>query len=112
MGRANNTARSLQIISRQQGWDPQKIEGFPNGPGHPELPDYDFDEIGYRARESPLERSTTQDSFPGTRLDLQAEFPKIPSGIPPEGEEIPKDRGPNGDPYPAKPGSRPTRRPR
>ncbi len=25
MGRANNTSRSLQIISRQQGWDPNEI---------------------------------------------------------------------------------------
>lgn len=27
MGRANNTSRSLQIISRLQGWDPCKIGG-------------------------------------------------------------------------------------
>jgi hypothetical protein len=27
MGRANNTARSLQIISKQQGWDPNEIVG-------------------------------------------------------------------------------------
>lgn len=27
MGRANNTSRSLQIISRAQGWDPCKIDG-------------------------------------------------------------------------------------
>jgi hypothetical protein len=32
MGRANNTGRSLIIISQAQGWDPTKIEGadFPN----------------------------------------------------------------------------------
>lgn len=32
MGRANNIARSLQIISKAQGWDPCKIEGseYPN----------------------------------------------------------------------------------
>lgn len=28
MGRQNNTARSLNIISRAQGWDPDRIEGF------------------------------------------------------------------------------------
>ena len=27
MGRANNVGRSLQIISKLQGWDPCKIEG-------------------------------------------------------------------------------------
>jgi hypothetical protein len=27
MGRANNVSRSLQIISRMQGWDPCKIDG-------------------------------------------------------------------------------------
>lgn len=27
MGRANNTSRSLIIISKQQGWDPTKIDG-------------------------------------------------------------------------------------
>lgn len=32
MGRANNTSRSLIIISKLQGWDPCKIDGqsFPN----------------------------------------------------------------------------------
>lgn len=27
MGRANNISRSLQIISKGQGWDPSKIDG-------------------------------------------------------------------------------------
>ena len=33
MGRANNTSRSLQILSKLQGWDPSKIDGvdYPNG---------------------------------------------------------------------------------
>jgi hypothetical protein len=33
MGRANNTSRSLVIISKMQGWDPCKIDGqdYPNG---------------------------------------------------------------------------------
>lgn len=33
MGRANNTARSLIIASKLQGWDPTKIDGkdFANG---------------------------------------------------------------------------------
>ena len=32
MGRANNVSRSLGIISKQQGWDPSKIDGqdYPN----------------------------------------------------------------------------------
>lgn len=32
MGRANNTSRSLHIISKLNGWDPSKIDGadYPN----------------------------------------------------------------------------------
>jgi hypothetical protein len=107
MSRHNNTSRSLQIISRGQGWDPSKIQ---SAPGTPDGKDFDLDSIGYHARESPLDRSTTQDSpFPGDATDpFKGPFTVRPPG-PDERGRGGKDGGPQGDPYPDMPGAKPTR---
>jgi hypothetical protein len=97
MGRANNSSRSLQIISRAQGWDPNKIEGF----------DTTLESVGYRHRESPTDPSTTQDPFPGNNQTSGNSLTVKSPGADTRGSA--RDSGPKGDPYPGKPGSRPTR---
>ncbi len=104
MGRANNTSRSLQIISRQQGWDPNCIEDLDGTLGGNKY----LTDVGYRAREGPYDHSSTQDPFIGDRNDPQQKFPTLSApGGDTRGQT--RDRGPKGDPYPGKPGSRPAR---
>lgn len=52
MGRQNNVSRSLQIISRAQGWDPNKISGE-----QAERPDGDLTDI-FPIRETPFTNVT------------------------------------------------------
>ena len=62
MGRANNTARSLQIMAKLQGWDPCKIDGkdFP-------MLEYDEDERQTGVKPGPAPKSP-EDSFPGVAI--------------------------------------------
>lgn len=77
MGIANNTSRSLQIISRNLGWDPNRIVDQGNGPGHPGSVDPDL-EASYFSRETPFEGATTRMSpLPSDIADPQAGHPKI-----------------------------------
>jgi hypothetical protein len=83
MGRANNTARSLQIISRANGWDPNKIEDVGNGPGHPGSINPDL-EASYFAREDPFSGDTTKmKPLPGDVADAQASRPDVSQGTKP-----------------------------
>ena len=45
MGVANNVSRSLQIMSRQQGWDPCRVPERPAQPGAPSRPEMDLDTV-------------------------------------------------------------------
>lgn len=89
MGRANNTARSLVIISKQQGWDPNVIQDVGNGPGHPGTTEPDIEAV-YHARETPYVMNTTDvNGIPGAARDAQQVRPDTsaetrPSFVTPE----------------------------
>ena len=90
MSRMNNTSRSLQIISRQNGWDPTEIEGFGS------IADV------YHHRDHPNDNDTW--AIPKIMTDPQAHCD--PSYTAPKGKPEPGDtRSKMSDPYPGMPGA-------
>lgn len=92
MGRANNTSRSLQIISKAQGWDPTEIIGD-----------------AYHAREDltqsdtwpiPASMKDTSEPCPDPGVDSKPDFqtPKL--------RENENHRTTNANPYPGMPGAK------
>lgn len=101
MSRHNNTSRSLIIISKQQGWDPNVIQGFEGDKG------YDVGEV-YSPRETPYQMNTTDmNGLPGCVKDPNADFGNWKSE---EGQAVSRDRKSdatkNADPYPGMPGAK------
>lgn len=93
MSRMNNQSRSLRIISRQNGWDPDRIEGGGS--------------IGdvYAPRETPFETDakmipgSVSDTAPQHAVEDRAGWNK-----PDVGRETPKHSN-GANPFPAMPGS-------
>lgn len=84
MGRANNISRSLIEISKRQGWDPTKIDGFG------EFPNNDY----------PEDRATKGEQLHGP-------LPRDPQGeCPHPSPPGPDNRGPGAHPR-SKPGPNP-----
>lgn len=76
MSRMNNTANSLKIISRQNGWEPDQITDFSRkeGLGHPEPEtDYNFSEVN--DVRDPQGRGTPWSGIPGCVDDPQGNAP-------------------------------------
>lgn len=94
MSRMNNTGRSLRIISKQNGWDPDQIEGGPN-----------LSEI-YHERVEPLDSDTWP--IPGV-AGSPHHRDAGQGGITPRTHETDDRSAPqrttNADPYPGMPGA-------
>lgn len=92
-GKANNTSRSLQILSVQQGWDPREIIG----------------EV-YKPRQSQFGKSDTAYGFDvmtsnGAHAETHPGSDAAGWNKPDASREKPT-RSRNADPYPGMPGSR------
>ena len=108
MSRMNNTSRSLQIISQQNGWDPTVIQASQQADWK-DGPPVDFKSF-YHVRETPYEQfSSTSSQLPD---DPQAhcnytEAETRPSFSTPVQRELENHATTNADPFPEMPGSRP-----
>ena len=94
MSRMNSTSRSLRQISKQNGWDPDVIQGFGS------IAPIDH------ARETPFEGDTGP-------IPAVAKDPHVTKGqgsitphTPDPGPQEPNRRSKNADPYPGMPGAR------
>lgn len=110
MARHNNTSRSLQIISKAQGWDPNQIVDT-RRPGS-DMPEYEHPvatkyEVNW-ARENIFAPDTH--SIPDSARDTSEPCPDPgigtnPSFQTPTLRENQNNRTTNADPHPAKPGA-------
>lgn len=110
MARHNNTGRSLIIISKEQGWDPNTIEDVGNGPGHPKLAATDISNV-YFPRETPFAENVTDiRGIPSVMKDSSEPCPDPAVNSKdfetPVLRENQNHRTRNANPYPGMPGAK------